>query len=282
MNSFEKVVETLISKAKETGNIIEGDYVGEDNLYYCGKCHTRKQTVVNMFGKVKVVPCICECKAAEIKAEEEARKQREFFEKVMRMRRVGFPEKAMQEWTFANDDGSNPKMTNAMKNFVEHFQTFKDEGKGLLLFGSVGTGKTFLAACVANELISKGIPCLVTNFARISNEVSGMFDGKQQYYDNLNTFPLLVIDDLSAERKTEYMQEIVFNVIDARYRANLPLIVTTNLTREELLNPTNITNQRIFSRLFEMCTPIEVAGKDRRQQSLREDIGKMKNILGLE
>lgn len=279
---MERYVESLMMKARETANIVEGDYLGEDNLYYCGKCHTRKQTVVNLLGKTRIVACICECKAAEIKAEEEARKQREFFENVMKMRSVGFPEKAMREWTFENDDGSNPKLTNAMKNFVEHFQEFKNEGKGLLLFGSVGTGKTFLAAAVANALISKGIPCLVTNFARISNEVSGMFEGKQKYYDNLNTFPLLVIDDLSAERKTEYMQEIVFNVIDARYRANLPLIITTNLTREELLNPADVSNQRVFSRLFEMCTPIEVTGKDRRQQALRKDIGKMKNLLGLE
>lgn len=282
MNNFDLAVEAIIEKAKETANIVEGDYLGDDNLYYCGKCNTRKQTVVTLFGKTKVVPCICECKAAEIKAEEEARKERELFERTMRLRRVGFPEKAMQDWTFANDDGSNPTMTNAMKNFVDHFQTFREEGKGLLLFGTVGTGKTYLAACVANELISKGIPCLVTNFARIANEVSGTFEGKQKYYDNLNSFPLLVIDDLSAERKTEYMQEIVFNVIDARYRANLPLIVTTNLTREELLNPANLTHQRIFSRLFEMCTPIEVTGKDRRQQSLREDIGKTKKLLGLE
>ena len=282
MNGIEVYVENVIARAKETNNIVEGDYVGEDNLYYCGKCHTRKQTVVDLFGRERVVPCICKCRADEIKAEEEAVKQREFFDRVMRMRNVGFPEKAMKEWTFANDDGSNPTMTNAMKNFVEHFETFKEEGKGLLLFGTVGTGKTYLAACVANALISKGVPCLVTNFARIANEVQGMFDGKQQYYDNLNSFPLLVIDDLSAERKTEYMQEIVFNVIDSRYRANLPIIVTTNLTREELLKPADLTYQRIFSRLFEMCTPIEVSGKDRRQQALREDIGKMKSLLGLE
>lgn len=281
MNSFDSAIKSIVAKARETANIVEGDYLGEDNLYYCGKCNTRKQTAITIFGEVRVVPCICECKAAKIKAEEEEREQREFFERVMRMRKMGFPEKAMQEWTFENDDGSNPKLTNAIKNFVEHFQTFREEGKGLLLFGTVGTGKTYLAACVANELISKGIPCLVTNFARIASELQGTFE-KQQYIDNLNSFPLLVIDDLSAERKTEYMQEIVFNVIDARYRAKLPIIVTTNLTREELLNPADLTYRRIFSRLFEMCTPIEVAGKDRRQKVLRDDIGKMKNLLGLD
>lgn len=279
MNDIERTLEGIIQKAQATGNIVEGDYIGEDNLYYCGKCHTRKQTEIELFGKRRLVACICKCEAARIKAEKEAR---ELYETVLRLRKVGFPERAMCEWTFDNDDGGNPKMTNAMKNYVENFETFREEGKGLLLFGSVGTGKTYLAACVANALINKGVPCLVTNFARIANEVQGKFDGKQQYYDNLNSFPLLVIDDLSAERKTEYMQEIVFNVIDSRYRANLPIIVTTNLTREELMRPADITNQRIFSRLFEMCAPIEVAGKDRRQQTLREDIGKMKDILGLE
>ena len=281
MNGFESAINLIIERAKETANISAGDYVGEDNLYYCGKCHTRKQTAIRLFDETKIAPCICKCRADELKAEEEARRKREFFDKVMRMRSVGFPEKAMSTWTFANDDGSNPKMTNAMRKFVENFPTFKEEGKGLLLFGTVGTGKTFLAACAANALIDMGIPCLVTNFARIANEVQGLFEGKQEYYDNLNKFPLLVIDDLSAERKTEYMQEIVFNVIDARYRANLPLIVTTNLTREELLHPSDLNYQRIFSRLFEMCTPIEVTGKDRRQQALREDIGKYKDLLEL-
>ena len=281
MNGFDSAIELVIEQANKTANIADGDYVGEDNLYYCGKCRTKKQTVIHLFDKTRIVPCVCKCRADAMRAEEEARKQRDLFDKIMRMRSVGFPEKAMTTWTFANDDGSNPKMSNAMRKFVDNFPTFQKEGKGLLLFGTVGTGKTFLAACAANALIDKGIPCLVTNFARIANEVQGMFEGKQEYYDNLNKYPLLVIDDLSAERKTEYMQEIVFNVIDARYRAKLPLIVTTNLTREELLHPSNLTYQRIFSRLFEMCTPIEVSGADRRQKALKEDIGKYKDLLDL-
>jgi DNA replication protein DnaC len=121
----------------------------------------------------------------------------------------------------------------------------------------------------------------MTNFARIANTASGMWEGKQEYYDSLNDYQLLVLDDLAAERKTEYMSEIVFNVIDARYRAGLPLIVTTNLTSEELKHPADISYQRTFSRLLEMCIPLEVEGKDKRLEKLKADIKPMKDLLGL-
>lgn len=257
-----------------------GDYE-KDGLLHCGKCNTPKQCVIVLFGAIRKPPCLCKCAVEAREREAEERRQREFAEKVQRYRSIGFPESEMSKWNFAADDGSNPKMSAAMQNYVMHFDEFQKQGKGLLLFGSVGTGKTFLASCVANALIDRGVPCLVTNFARIANTVQGLFEGRQEYYDSLNKFPLLVLDDLSAERKTEYMQEIVFNVIDARYRAKLPLIITTNLTREELQNPADITYQRIFSRLFEMCTPIEIAGSDRRHAALKNDIAATKQLLGL-
>lgn len=278
--SFENAIATIEQRAAAAIKAEAGDYE-KDGLLHCGKCNTPKQCCVEIFGAIRKPPCLCKCKVEEREREEEARRQLEFADKVKRFRSMGFPESEMANWNFAADDGSNPKMSTAMQNYVQHFDDFRKQGKGLLLFGNVGTGKTFLAACVANALIDKGIPCLVTNFARIANTVQGLFEGRQEYYDSLNRFPLLVLDDLSAERKTEYMQEIVFNVIDARYRAKLPLIITTNLTREELQSPADITYQRIFSRLFEMCTPIEIAGGDRRRAVLKNDIAATKQLLGL-
>ena len=274
-------IDSIEQKAAERIKAEQGDYVGEDGLLYCGKCNTKKQTRINILGKEKTPYCLCKCEVERREREEAAIKREAFERRVKEMRRMGFPESDMQNWTFANDDGSNEKIKTAMMRYVENFDKMREDGKGLLLFGTVGTGKTYAAACIANALIDKGYPVLMTNFARIANTVSGMWEGKQEYYDSLNRFPLLIIDDLAAERKTEYMSEIVFNVIDARYRAGLPLIVTTNLTSEELKHPSDISYQRTFSRLLEMCLPVKVEGKDKRIERLKTDIQPMKELLGL-
>ena len=202
-------------------------------------------------------------------------------QEIKRLRRMGFPDAEMQKWTFDNDDRSNERITNICHKYVENFSEMWKKGKGLLLFGTVGTGKTFMSACIANALIDQGHPCLVTNFARLINTIQGMYEGKQDYIDGLNKFTLLVIDDLAAERDTEFMAETVQNIIDARYRSGLPLIITTNLTAEELKHPAEVRKQRIYSRLFEMCVPIEVKGRDRRKEKLKEDFGELEELLGL-
>ncbi|MEE1048042.1 MAG: ATP-binding protein [Clostridia bacterium] len=274
-------ISDLEKKAAERITTEPDDYIGEDGLLYCGKCHTKKQTRIFLFGEERTPPCLCKCRQEQRDREEAEHKRILFEDKVKRLRQMGFPEREMQEWTFANADGSNEKLISAAQRYVDNFKEFRKNGKGLLLFGTVGTGKTFISACIANALIDRGYPVLMTNFARIANTVSGMWEGKQEYYDSLNDYQLLVLDDLAAERKTEYMSEIVFNVIDARYRAGLPLIVTTNLTSEELKHPADISYQRTFSRLLEMCIPVEVEGKDKRLEKLKADIKPMKDLLGL-
>lgn len=275
------IVAALEARAADSIKPDEGDYIGEDGLLYCHKCHTKKQTRIFILGEERTPFCICKCEAAK-KAEEEAeRERRKFEERVKKLRETGFPESDMKDWTFANDDGANPRIMTGMKNYVAKFDEFRKEGKGLLLFGKTGSGKSYAAACVANALIDLGYPVLMTNFHRIVNTVQGMFEGRQEYFDSLNRFPLLIIDDLAAERKTEYMSEIVYNVIDARCRAGLPIIITTNLTREELNNPADMAYARTYSRLMEMTIPLEVVGVDRRKQKLKNEYNSMLERLGM-
>ena len=258
----------------------EGDYI-LDGLLYCHKCHTPKQCRVELFGEIRTPMCLCKCELEKRHEEEQERKRQELLRHIKSLKKMGFPDVEMTRWTFERDDRSNEHISTVARRYVDNFEEMKARGKGLLFYGSVGTGKTFMSACIANDLIDKGHPCLVTNFARLCNTISGMYEGKQQYIDGLDKFDLLVIDDLASERDTEYMGEIVQNIIDARYRSGLPLIITTNLTSDELKHPAEMRKQRIYSRLFEMCIPVEVKGKDRRKEKLKSDYKDLEEMLGL-
>lgn len=279
-NVFMQMLETIEANANNNILINEFDYK-KDGLWYCGKCDTPKQAMVELFGSVRKPMCLCKCEAEKRDREEAEFKQRQRQQRIEKMRKTGFPESEMCHWTFDADDGQNDIISMVSKNYVANFEEMLKRGKGLLFFGDVGTGKTFYSACIVNALIDKGYPCMITNFARLVNTISGMYDGKQQYIDGLNRFDLLVIDDLAAERDTEYMNEIVYNIIDSRYRAGLPTIITTNLSADEIKNPADISKQRTYSRLLEMCVPVEVKGKDRRKVKLKNDYIELKEILGL-
>ena len=279
--SSEIVIENLTGRAAVAIPVESGDYVGKDGLLYCGHCNTKKQTRIEILGKVITPLCMCACMAAAREAEEAERRRRTHQRRIAEMRSAGFPESDMHDWTFDRDDGKNQKISAVAHNYADNFQRMLDNGNGLLLYGSVGTGKTFFAACIANALIDRGYPCLMTNFPRLVNTLYGMQEGRQAYIDGLNRFALLVIDDLAAERDTEYMNEIVQTIIDCRYRAALPTIITTNLTADEIKNPADIRKKRTFSRLLEMCIPVEVQGKDRRRAKLLQNYTEMADMLGL-
>ena len=272
--------ESLVERSKHDIPAQQGDYE-MDGLIHCGKCHTPKQTVIEFNGKKFKPFCLCKCEADRQKAEEEEARRIEREKEIARMRRTAFSERMMESWTFANDDLSNEKITNAMRRYAEKFSEMRERGKGLLLYGTVGTGKTYAACEVANALIDRGIPCMVTNFARLANTIQGLYEDKQEYIDSLSHYALLVIDDLGAERKSEFMQEMVFNIIDARYRSGLPMIITTNLTIEQIKSPENVNYSRIYDRIIERCFPVEVQGKSRRRAAVRADYNDMKSLLGL-
>lgn len=273
------MMDGLVQKAANNIPRNEGDYV-DGGLLHCGKCRTPKQCRVELFGKIMTPMCLCQCEKERRDREDADFRRREKLQEIERLRSIGFPDLEMRLWRFEKDDGTNEKITTVCKRYAEHFPDMLEKGKGLLLFGPVGTGKTFEAACIANALIDQGYPCMVTNFSRVTNTLFSVKD-KQEYIDELNRFDLLVIDDLAAERDTEYMGELIFSVIDGRYRSKKPLIITTNLTADELKYPADVRKQRIFSRLLEMCVVVKVDGKDRRKQKMIADHKELEGLLGI-
>lgn len=256
-------------------------HVGDDGLLYCNRCHTARQSRFELFGKIRTVNCLCKCMAEERDRQEEERKQREYMTRIMSNRAVGFPDKELMHCTFDNDDGATPVITNAMKAYVENFPEFRKNGKGLLLYGDVGTGKTYLAACVVNALIDKGYPCLMTNFSRLTNQIAGMWDGKQEFIDSLSMFALVAIDDLGVERDTEYMSENVTTIIDSLYRAKVPMIITSNYTPKQLTDAAEMRKKRVYDRLLERTHPVKVNGVSRRKEIGRNEFAEMNKLLGL-
>lgn len=257
----------------------DGDYE-QDGLLYCGKCHTPKQTTVELDGKTLTVSCLCECRQNEYDAEQERQRAESRVREAERLRRDGMQDMQVRGMTFSNDDSPDTKLSKLARRYVEKFSEMRERGKGLLLYGTVGTGKTFYAACIVNALIDKGVPCLMTNFSRLTTALLDA-DKKMSFLNDLDKYELLVIDDLSAERNTEYVAGTVQMVVDARYTSGKPLIVTTNLTADELIRPAEIRDKRLFSRLYDMCVPYEVKGGDRRKKALVDTKAEMEELLGL-
>lgn len=282
METITDIIDTIGARAARQYSETEGDYHNEDGLLMCGKCHTQKECVLTKRdGTTRTVRCACECSVAQNAREAEEKRKRDRMQYLDSMRRTGFPDAEIRKWTFTESDHADPKTENVARKYAANFNTMREKGIGLLLCGTVGTGKSFLAASIANALIDQGTPCLMTNFSRIISRISEKFGGDQKYLDNLNRFDLLIIDDLGAERDSEYMWEKVMDVIDARYRAGLPLIVTTNLNPKDLYDPSDIRRQRVFSRLKEMCIFLEVNGTDRRSKKMQDKLTASKSLLGL-
>ena len=237
------------------------DYTGEDGLLYCGKCRKPKEAYfapdkAAIFGRDRH-PAECDCQRTAREEREAAEKRRRHLDTVEELKRRGFTDPTMRDWTFENDNGRNPQ-TGLARRYVEHWEDMRTDNIGCLFWGGVGTGKSYLAGCIANALMEKEIPVRMTNFALILNDLAASFEGRNEYISRLCRYPLLILDDFGMERGTEYGLEQVFNVIDSRYRSGKPLIVTTNLTLDDLHNPEDTAHSRIYDRLLSPALPLTI------------------------
>ena len=277
MNEF---LEKFLADRSASRPLAEDEYIDKTSgLVYCKKCHTPRQASVELGGTVFHPYCICQCQSEARELELAKEKQLQEQQRIARLKANGLQDASLRQFTFANDTGINPEMHKAHR-YVEHWAEMNATATGLLLWGNVGTGKSFFAGCIANALLDRGVPVLMTNFSRILNALTGMFsDDRNKYIDSLNHYSLLIIDDLGMERGTEYALEQVFNVIDARLRSHLPLIVTTNLTLDELKHPADLAHERIYSRVLERCIPLKINNQNIRQMKAQENLTRTKQLL---
>lgn len=281
VSKVDDVVSRLMNTTEEPG-----DYTGDDGLLYCGKCHTPKQTRLSFNPATgdkapTIVRAACQCQR-EADEEAERRAVRERFRNDMARRREdGLSCPDGLRFTFAQDDRQQPKVSDACQRYVECWEEMKANNIGVLFYGSVGTGKSFLASCIGNGLLERRVPVAATNFPRLLNLLQGTYE-KQALLDRLSIYKLLIVDDLGVERDSAYAEEQIFNIIDARSNSELPVIVTTNLTLEELEHPTSMQYARIYDRVLEMCPiRLKLAGESRRRvnASEREQLAR-KILLG--
>ena len=268
-----------MENATNEGMKAADDYMDtETGLLMCGKCHTKKQKKISFLGVERVVGCLCQCAAEEMEREREKHREEEELLHICQMKSAGLQDSTFFDYTFANCDETHPCVQYA-RRYAGNYAEFQKNGQGLLFWGNVGTGKTFLAGCIANALMEKNIPVLMTSFPKLLNALGGLYSGeKNEYLKSLNQYRLLIIDDLGVERDTPYVLETVYLVIDERYKSGKPFIITTNLSLEKLRNPADLEHGRIYDRIMERCVPVAFSGKNYRTDKGRKN---MENAAGI-
>ncbi|MEG1433237.1 ATP-binding protein [Eubacterium sp.] len=271
MSAVLKLMETASDLAKRPD---PEDYF-EKGIRYCGKCHTPKECSVDVGFKVIRVNCLCKCEAEAKEADRERRRIEEALSHERDFKNRCIQDQAMKLWRFESDEEPESKQMRYARRYVSQWEKVYAENIGLCFYGSVGTGKSFAAACIANALVDKHIPAMMTSFSRIMNSMPEIWSGERnEYINSFDRYKLLIIDDLGVERSTDYVLEMIYQIIDARYKNKQPLIITTNLAWRDLKNPEDVKIGRIYDRIVEMCLPVQVEGKSKRvaeNQKKREE-----------
>lgn len=276
MDIFNEGFNDIIQKAEENHRNTETEI--RDGIRYCKRCGMPIEIRRTVLGEERLLPIMCECE----REEQRLLKEQAHAQEIADARRKCFSGDAsrLSIATLAAVALEHPKEAGILRRYAQNFRELYTDQQGLLLYGTNGTGKSFAAAALCNALIEDGHEVHFTSFSRIDQQTAaGTRGDKKIYLDSLNEYALLVLDDLGAERRSEYMQELVFSVIDSRYTSGKPVVITTNLTLQDLKNPQTAQQSRIYDRILQICYPVEMTGASIRRKDTKDRYYKTKELL---
>ena len=289
-NSMMERIAQISIKAQKAG---PEDYVDDEGLLRCGVCGERKRSR-KLFPAPNaedpdrqielVVGVMCKCareKAEQEKAKEQAAKDMEV---IASLRNASLISEKFSGASFADFEVSKHNEWNfkLCKRYVTAWDKMFENNQGLLFWGDVGTGKSYAAACIANELLAQRVPVIMTSLVKLLELIERDRDAEASIINRICKAKLVVFDDLGAERSTNYGLEKVYNIIDSRYRSGLPMILTTNLDIETMKNEIDIRYSRIYDRIFETCYPARFTGPSWRRKSASRRFHEMEQLLGMD
>jgi DNA replication protein DnaC len=185
-----------------------------------------------------------------------------------------YDECSMHNYFPAPNNGSQLKAFNYAFRLVREY-TPPGDGRGLLLSGPVGVGKTHLAVAILRGLMEKGVPCLFYEFGSLLKEIQDSYNPISKTSELKVLAPVyqaevLVLDELGASKPTDWVKDTMMQIIGTRYNERRLTIFTTNFA-DARRAPTDETLEdrigvRLRSRLFEMCKTVQIDGEDYRRR----------------
>ena len=180
---------------------------------------------------------------------------------------------------YEGDTFADYTVTDGNRKAVEAARWMLAGGSGVFLYGTKGTGKTKLAAIIANERARSGSPVLFASVPDLMADIRSSFkDGTtSEAVQAVKNTPFLVLDDLGSEKMSEWVGEQLFCIVNHRYNEQLPTVVTSNYSPTQIIRHMatvdargnvidDMQGQRIMSRIYGMCERVEIRGADWRMK----------------
>ncbi len=237
---------------------------------YCGKPFAEQELPEHLLHlptigeKLRYTPQ-CNCYKEALQKEEAERKAKERKELLLKQIEELYSRSRLtprfRRRTLESFFPRNEKQKEALSVLFEYVSSFNEvrekELNSFYLYGSPGRGKTHLAAGVANELLKQGVPCVYVKTGELLSAIRENFKNgdKEAVITPLKEVDLLILDDLGAEEKQEWFIADVFRIFDWRLEMLLPVIITSNLTVDEVAER---YGERIAERIKRMCRIIEI------------------------